>query len=158
MARLTKTDAAKAIGVARQTLYDYLNKGRISADPDGRIDTAELIRAGFTLHVDMSPDGLNHVYSGRDVTHRIVSDAELPEHDGSLTDTQTELIDTLRQDLEREREEKARLLAIVESQQQLIQEAQHTQQKLLTAAPTHQTGVVTKVWRWLFGPAAPPNP
>jgi predicted site-specific integrase-resolvase len=49
MAKLSKSDAAKVSGVSRQTLYVYLREGRLSADPDGRIDTAELLRAGFTL-------------------------------------------------------------------------------------------------------------
>jgi hypothetical protein len=50
MAKLSKVDAAKAAGVSRQTLYTYLKDGRLSADADGLIDTAELLRAGFTLH------------------------------------------------------------------------------------------------------------
>ena len=50
MARLSKVDAAKAAGVSRQTLYAYLKSGRVSADADGLIDTAELLRAGFALH------------------------------------------------------------------------------------------------------------
>jgi hypothetical protein len=56
MAKLSKVDAAKAIGVSRQTLYAYLKSGRISVDPEGTIDTAELLRTGFTLHaIDSSP-------------------------------------------------------------------------------------------------------
>jgi DNA-binding XRE family transcriptional regulator len=55
MAKLSKLHAAKAIGVSRQTLYSYIDKGRISVDPDGTIDTAELLRAGFTLHTIDSP-------------------------------------------------------------------------------------------------------
>ena len=50
MAKLSKVDAAKATGVSRQTLYTYIKDGRLSADADGLIDTAELLRAGFTLH------------------------------------------------------------------------------------------------------------
>src|SRR5215475_10966744 len=50
MAKLSKVDAAKAAGVSRQTLYTYLKDGRLSTDADGLIDTAELLRAGFTLH------------------------------------------------------------------------------------------------------------
>src|SRR5262245_61825238 len=50
MAKLSKVDAAKAAGVSRQTLYTYLKDGRLSADADGLIDTAELLRAGFALH------------------------------------------------------------------------------------------------------------
>jgi DNA-binding XRE family transcriptional regulator len=43
MAKLSKVDAAKAAGVSRQTLYTYLKDGRLSADADGLIDTAERI-------------------------------------------------------------------------------------------------------------------
>src|SRR5262245_56502402 len=50
MAKLSKVDAAKAAGVSRQTLYTYIKDGRLSVDADGLIDTAELLRAGFTLH------------------------------------------------------------------------------------------------------------
>src|SRR5205807_8439261 len=49
MAKLSKVDAAKAAGVSRQTLYTYIKDGRISVDADGLIDSAELLRAGFTL-------------------------------------------------------------------------------------------------------------
>ena len=50
MAKLSKVDAAKAAGMSRQTLYTYIKDGRLSVDADGLIDTAELLRAGFTLH------------------------------------------------------------------------------------------------------------
>ena len=49
MAKLSKVDAAKAAGVSRQTLYTYIKDHRLSVDADGLIDTAELLRAGFTL-------------------------------------------------------------------------------------------------------------
>ena len=65
MAKVTKTDAAKLIGVVRQTIYDYIKQGRISADPDGLIDTSELIRAGFTLRL---PDSQQDVGNGHDPT------------------------------------------------------------------------------------------
>jgi AcrR family transcriptional regulator len=63
MAKLSKVDAAKAAGVSRQTLYTYIKDRRISVDADGLIDTAELLRAGFTLHEigrqDLEPVGHN---------------------------------------------------------------------------------------------------
>jgi hypothetical protein len=52
MAKLSKAGAAKCIGVTRATLYRYIQQGRISVDPDGTIDTAELLRAGFELYTD----------------------------------------------------------------------------------------------------------
>jgi len=50
MARLTISDAARACRVARSTLQRAVNTGRLSLDPDHHVDTAELIRAGYTLH------------------------------------------------------------------------------------------------------------
>jgi len=50
MARLTISDAARACRVARSTLQRAVNAGRLSLDPDHHVDTAELIRAGYTLH------------------------------------------------------------------------------------------------------------
>jgi len=65
MAKVTKTDAAKLIGVVRQTIYDYIKQGRISADSDGFIDTSDLIRAGFTLRL---PDSQQDVGNGHGPT------------------------------------------------------------------------------------------
>src|SRR6516162_4279048 len=50
MAKLTISDAARACRVARSTLQRAVNTGRLSLDPDHHVDTAELIRAGYTLH------------------------------------------------------------------------------------------------------------
>ena len=49
MAKLTISDAARVAGVARSTLHRAIRAGRLSVDPDGYIDTAELLRAGYTL-------------------------------------------------------------------------------------------------------------
>ena len=44
MARLTKTDAARHLGIARSTLYKLIDQGKLSPTPDGLIDPAELVR------------------------------------------------------------------------------------------------------------------
>jgi len=49
MARLRITEAAKATGVSRVTLFRHIKDGTLSRSPDGTIDTAELLRAGFML-------------------------------------------------------------------------------------------------------------
>jgi hypothetical protein len=49
MAKLTINDAARVAGVARSTLHRAINAGRFSVDPDGHLDTVELLRAGSTL-------------------------------------------------------------------------------------------------------------
>ena len=56
MAKLTISDAARACRVARSTLQRAINAGRLSLDPDHRVDTAELIRAGYTLHAAQQDD------------------------------------------------------------------------------------------------------
>src|SRR4051812_39411288 len=45
MAKLTKADAARQLGIARSTLYKLIDQGKVSATPDGMIDQAELVRA-----------------------------------------------------------------------------------------------------------------
>jgi excisionase family DNA binding protein len=49
MARLTKAEAARQMGISRTTLYKLIHAGTLSAHPDGTIDTAELVRAVSTL-------------------------------------------------------------------------------------------------------------
>ena len=44
MAKLTKADAARQLGIARSTLYKLIDQGKISPTPDGLIDQAELVR------------------------------------------------------------------------------------------------------------------
>src|SRR5947208_302986 len=44
MARLTKADAARQLGISRATLYKLIDQGAISATPDGLIDSTELVR------------------------------------------------------------------------------------------------------------------
>jgi hypothetical protein len=52
MARLTISDAARVTGVSRITLHRYIKAGKLSRSGDGTIDTAELLRAGFELHLE----------------------------------------------------------------------------------------------------------
>jgi hypothetical protein len=49
MAKLSITEAATLTQVNRSTLHRAIKQGRLSRDPDGQLDTAELLRAGFTL-------------------------------------------------------------------------------------------------------------
>jgi len=51
MALLTKADAARQLGISRTTLYKLIHDGKLSATPDGLIDTAELVRVLSCLHV-----------------------------------------------------------------------------------------------------------
>jgi hypothetical protein len=44
MARLTKANAARQLGIARSTLYKLIDQGVLSAMADGMIDSSELVR------------------------------------------------------------------------------------------------------------------
>lgn len=43
--QLTKAAAARMLGVTRQTIYAYLNAGRLKETQDGKINTREAYRA-----------------------------------------------------------------------------------------------------------------
>jgi hypothetical protein len=127
MAKLSKVDAAKASGVSRQTLYTYLKDGRLSADADGLIDTAELLRAGFTLHTG-HPIGRQHVETiGQELTSKV-----------DTLDIYLDMITLLKQQLEgaqareqaaREREQAAREREALLLQ--MLQDMQHRYDRLL---------------------------
>ena len=66
MAKLFEVDAANAARASRQTLYTCIKDRRINVDTDGLVGTAELLRAGCTLHTlheigrqDLEPVGHN---------------------------------------------------------------------------------------------------
>ena len=50
MARLTLAEAARLVRLSPTSLYRAIADGRLTREPDGTIDTAELLRAGFVLH------------------------------------------------------------------------------------------------------------
>jgi hypothetical protein len=50
MAKLSKAETARRIGITRATLYRHIKEGRIPTEPDGLIDTTELLRRGYTLN------------------------------------------------------------------------------------------------------------
>jgi len=77
MAKLSLADAARVAGVARSTLYRAIQKGRLSADPDGHIDTAELLRAGYTLQrsAQQTKDTALHRATPRDSNTQQTSDS-----------------------------------------------------------------------------------
>jgi hypothetical protein len=57
MARLSKTEAARRIGVTRATLYRHISEGRIPVEPDGSIETTELLKRGYSLNVSDETPG-----------------------------------------------------------------------------------------------------
>jgi hypothetical protein len=86
MAQLTKADVARHLGISRQTLYEWIAKGRISVGPDGTIDSSEVARLSSSVnHPDVS--------TGRHPGHEVTSPAPDPP------DTTRELIDVLKAQL-----------------------------------------------------------
>ena len=128
MAKLSKIDAAKAIGVSRQTLYNYLKDGRVSVDPDGLIDTDEHLGHKLTpMPQDTQPDL-----------------TQTSEHIALLISTLQRERALLQRELEDAKAEKARLLGLLESQQ-----------RLLEAGPRQRTGLWTMLKARVAHPLAP---
>jgi hypothetical protein len=127
MAKLSKVDAAKAAGVSRQTLYTYIKDGRLSVDADGLVDTAELLRAGLTLHTghDIGRQDVKPI--GQDLTSRL-----------DTLDVYQDMIVMLKQQLS---EAQAREQAALEREKtarerealllQMLQDMQHRYDRLL---------------------------
>jgi hypothetical protein len=127
MAKLSKVDAAKAAGVSRQTLYTYIKDGRLSVDADGLIDTAELLRTGFTLHTlheigrqDVKPVGqqLTSKLDTLDVYHDMIA---MLKHQLSEAQAREEAA------LEREKSAREREALLL----QMLQDMQHRYDRLL---------------------------
>ena len=69
------TQSARLTGASRSTLYRAIRDGHITRDSDGKIDTTELLRAGFTLQPDTGDTSqVIHEDTLRDVQH-----SEAPE-------------------------------------------------------------------------------
>ena len=140
MALLNLTAASRAAGVNRSTIVRALKSGRLSAttsDAGERcIDTAELMRVFGTLKGDAYADAQAAPMHATGDAHPIAQDQP------ALLEV---LQEQLRQANEREREgreREARLLAMLENEQQARRELET---KLLPAPRPAQTGKV-RVW------------
>jgi hypothetical protein len=152
MAKLSKVDAAKETGVSRQTLYTYIKDGRLSVDADGLVDTAELLRAGFTLRAghaggrqEVEPIGQPLTSMSQPLTSSV-----------SLLDVYQDMIAMLKQQLndaqvreqaalERERiarEREAHLLHLVEQMQHRYDRLLEAPRPRSPATPVTQTPTV----------------
>jgi Helix-turn-helix domain len=60
MPRLTKADVARHLKISRQTLYDWISKGRISVGGDGLIDSSEVARVSSSVNQSDVSHGRQH--------------------------------------------------------------------------------------------------
>jgi hypothetical protein len=149
MAKLTISDAARACRVARSTLQRAINAGRLSLDANHQVDTAELLRAGYTLHAaprdetrrtrhDALHDAAERSTPMRqDAAGAAPSEAALMKQTIAALERENALLRAAldaaaareheaRENTQAAREERALLL-------QMLQEAQHRYDRLLAA-------------------------
>jgi hypothetical protein len=142
MARLTKAEAARQLGISRTTLYKLIDQGTLSATPDGLIDTAELVRVMSTVNVPRERPRtplfsipLNTDTSGPEHRERPAqTSSEHDEHTSSerqLTSSYRDLVNILREQLqaaqERERDYREHIARLTE----MLRETQQQNQRLL---------------------------
>jgi hypothetical protein len=111
MARLSKTEAARQLGISRTTLYKLIDQGQLSATPDGSIDQAELVRAAPYVDIlkersrtsmdkpemDTQSSHDEHQERPQDSVHE---QSWTPVHERQWTSTDP-LVDVLREQLHR---------------------------------------------------------
>jgi hypothetical protein len=148
MAKLTISEASRQTGVARTTLYRDIEKGRISLDPDRCIDTAELLRVGYTLrsvstqeqYVAKRPDTPVQRVARQPDTRVVLiqQERDLLQRERDLLQQQLDAaLAREREVAERERDyrEQIRRLSL------MLQDAQQRYDRLLEAPRDHQHGV-----------------
>jgi hypothetical protein len=147
MAKLTVSDAARVVRVARTTIQRAIREGRMTKGPDGLIDTAELLRAGYTLHAatDADPAATLHDAAEQQSVLRVQQEHwGLVQQENAVLRTERDLLaeerDHLREELHKAHTEKAQLLALLQSQQCLLE-----------AGTPRQWGVWSQFKIWLFG-------
>jgi transcriptional antiterminator len=100
IARLSKSDTAKRLGVTRKTLYRHIAQGRIIVESDGMIDTTELLARGYTLNGDREGQGNKSIQVDTEPYERLI-------------EVLTSERDRLRRDLDIATQEKAILLDMI---------------------------------------------
>jgi len=147
VAKLTISDAARACRVARSTLQRAVNAGRLSLDPEHRVDTAELLRAGYTLHAARQGEDCRTQHAAlqdaaprssstrQDAAGAEQSDATLMQHTIAALERENALLRAAL-DAAAAREEEARVQSQAAREEralllQMLQEMQHRYDRLL---------------------------
>jgi hypothetical protein len=142
MAKLTISDAARVAGVSRSTLHRAIKQGRISLDPDGRLDTAELLRVGYMLQQPLRQPRTRMTQDATPQSGKVSQDREAPaDRERAALEREREVLhreldatrELMRQEreaaLERERASRERETLLLH----MLQEAQRQNQRLLEA-------------------------
>jgi len=120
--KLTISQASRATGVARGTLYTHIKKGRLSAEPDefGRIyvQVAELERVYGTLK---SPKASTLSIEQSGVNTEQSQSVNVDAHQQALVDALRRENELLRNQLDQAHAEKLGLLDVLKSQARLLQ-------------------------------------
>jgi len=148
MARITLTEASRITGAARSTLYRAIHEGRLTREPDGTVDTAELLRAGFALQRATSETTLHNNATRHDATS-----------DSSGEDTPAllyleRLVATLERELEAAKAREATLLEREAKLLTLLRTQQETHQRLLEQGRPLQGFWARLVAPWRRSPAS----
>jgi hypothetical protein len=142
MATITKADAARHLGISRTTLYKFIDQGKLSATPDGLIDTAELVRVMSTLNVHherprtpMDTPPLDIAAPGDEHRERPgYTSSEQGEHASSerqLTSTYRDLLDILRAQLQAAQERERAYQDHIAQLTAMLEQAHQQNQRLL---------------------------
>lgn len=121
MAKLTITQAAKAVGKRRATLYEHVKKGKLSRDSEGNIDTSELLRVYGKLKEESQSDGTRRTFANENTTgrERTPSSVLTLQHEN---ETLREKVKELTEDREERKEREKELRGIIKSQTLLLED------------------------------------
>jgi hypothetical protein len=145
MPKLNMSQAARAAGKSRKTLYRHIDAGKLSVEKDATdnpvIDVSELQRVYGELKLDVTGDTVGQ---NRDMPHVATEGAQ---HEIKLLKLRLEMVERER-DTERERreqsdEERHRLLAIIETQSKQLAAPKETTEDQPQPQPSF--------WGRLFG-------
>ena len=137
MPSFTLADAARIAGVSRPTIYRLVKEGKVSVTQDERgvkrVDAAELKRVFPNARFETGETGESVHARKPETPHAELLEVELR---GAK-----ELLEVTRQALQSEREEKARLLGVVESQTRMLED-----RRTRPETPPAQTGAGAVGW------------
>jgi hypothetical protein len=151
MARLTLTEASRITGAARSTLYRAISEGRLTREPDGTIDTVELLRAGFSLQNEASQETLRDDSSLHDATP-----PRQPEDAPAILYLER-LVATLERELEAAKIREAKLLEREAELLGLLRAQQGAQQRVLQEGRA-RPGFVSRLLASFHRPSSAENP